>query len=63
MNILKLLLLVVAASFAIAACDNNDGIAEKAGKALDDTVTDAGNAIEDACEDVKDAVGAKDKNC
>jgi len=26
-------------------------------------VTDAGNAVEDACEDVKEGVEAEDKDC
>ena len=48
--------------FLAAACDNK-GPAEKAGEAIDDAVTDMGNAVEDACEDVKENTGAKDKNC
>ncbi len=70
MNIAKLLLLVALASFATAGCDGDDGMAEKAGKAIDKTggkigqaATNAGNAIEDACEDVKESAGAKDTNC
>lgn len=70
MNVPKLLLLAAVASFAIAACDSNDGMAEKAGQKLDNAgdsiekaATDAGNAIEDACEDVKKNAGAKDTNC
>lgn len=70
MTIPKLLLLVTIASFAIAACDTNDGMAEKAGEALDKTgaeidkaATDLGNAVEDACEDVKEGAGAKDTDC
>jgi len=70
MNISKLLLLAAVASFAIAACDSNDGMAEKAGEAIDNTgkkieqaATDAGNAIEDACEDIKKGVDAKDTDC
>lgn len=70
MNILKLALLTVVASFVLVACDNDDGAAEKAGAALDnagekiaDAAKDAGNAVEDACEDVKKSAGAKDTNC
>lgn len=70
MNILKILLLTAAASFAIAGCDNDDGMAEKAGEAMDDAgdkiedaATDFGNAVEDACEDVKKGVDAEDKDC
>lgn len=66
----KLLLLAAVAAFAIAACDSDDGIAEKAGQKLDnagnsieEAATDAGNAIEDACEDVKKNADAKDTDC
>lgn len=47
--------------FTLAAC--SDGPAEDAGEELDKMVTDAGNAVEDACEDVKDAAKAKDTDC
>lgn len=48
--------------FALAACEQK-GPAEELGEKIDNAATDAGNAIEDACEDVKDAAGAKDKDC
>jgi predicted small secreted protein len=70
MNVAKLLLLTMVASFAIAGCDTNDGEAEDAGEAIDDAgdkigdaATDAGNAIEDACEDVKEGANADDTDC
>lgn len=47
--------------FTLAACGNND--AEDAGEEIDEIVTDVGNAVEDACEDVKENAGAKDKDC
>ena len=34
-----------------------------AGEELDEIVTDAGNAVEDAGEDVKEGVDAEDKDC
>lgn len=43
-------------SFALTAC-NNEGPAERMGREIDEAVTDAGNAIEDACED------ATGRNC
>ncbi len=46
---------------SIAAC--SDGPAEDAGEEFDKVVTDAGNAVEDACEDVKDAANADNKDC
>jgi predicted small secreted protein len=70
MNIARLLLLMMVASFAIVGCDTNDGGAENLGEAIDDAgdkiedaATDAGNAIEDACEDVKEGVDADDTDC
>lgn len=45
------LLALFTSSFALTAC-NNEGPAERAGREIDEAVTDAGNAIEDACEDV-----------
>lgn len=47
--------------FTLAAC--SDGPAEDAGEEFDQVVEDAGNAVEDACEDVKENVDAKDKDC
>ena len=70
MNIARLLLLMMVASFAIVGCDTNDGEAENLGEAIDDAgdkiddaANDAGNAIEDACEDVKEGVNADDTDC
>jgi hypothetical protein len=53
-------LMALTAMFALSACD---GKGEDAGEKVDEMVTDAGNAVEDACEDVKDAADAKDKDC
>ncbi|GAC16714.1 hypothetical protein [Aliiglaciecola lipolytica] len=55
------ILLIAGSVFAIAACEQ--GPAEDAGEKVDEMVTDAGNAIEDACEDVKEGVKAEDKDC
>ncbi len=54
-------LMVAAFAFSLAAC--GDGEAEDAGEELDEIVTDAGNAVEDACEDVKEGVDAEDDDC
>lgn len=53
---------LVLAAFLAAGCEN-DGPAEEAGEALDNAITDAGNAVEDACEDVKEGAGADDTDC
>lgn len=49
--------------FAVSACDSNDGAMEKAGEAIDQSATDAGNAVEDVCEKAKEGVNAKDTDC
>lgn len=54
-------LLVAGFAFSLAAC--GDGEAEDAGEELDEVVTDAGNAVEDTCEDVKEGMNAEDKDC
>lgn len=54
-------LLVAGFALSLAACDG--GEAEDAGEELDEIVTDAGNAVEDACEDVKEGVDAEDDDC
>jgi len=55
--------LMTALLFVISACDSNDGPLEKAGQSIDKAATDAGNKIEDTCEDAKKGLNAKDSNC
>ena len=47
----------------LAACDNNDGPAERAGERVDEVSTDVGNAVEDKCEEMKEGAGAEDADC
>ena len=64
MNKLKnigLIALLLGSLAGMTACSQND--AEDLGEKLDKTVTDTGNAIEDACEEVKEGVDAKDTDC
>lgn len=70
MHIAKLMLLLIVGSFALAGCDRDEGPAEEAGEAMDEageqleeTAENTGNAIEDACEDVKEGVDAEDTDC
>lgn len=58
---LSQVLLVVFSVAALSAC-GDDG-AEDAGEKVDEMMTDAGNAVEDACEDVKEGVEADDTDC
>jgi hypothetical protein len=59
----SLLKLLAAGTFALTLAACGDGEAENAGEELDEIVTDAGNAVEDACEDVKEGANAEDKDC
>ncbi|KXI28080.1 hypothetical protein [Paraglaciecola hydrolytica] len=64
MNKLKnlgLMALLLTSLAGMTACEDNN--AEELGEKLDKTVTDAGNAVEDACEEVKEGVDAKDTDC
>ena len=36
---------------------------ERAGEEIDNAANDAGNAIEDACEEAKEGMGADDTDC
>ena len=64
MNLSKLMLkALLVAGFAISLAACGDGEAENAGEKLDEVVTDAGNAVEDACEDAKEGMNAEDKDC
>ncbi|GGF54575.1 hypothetical protein [Alteromonas lipolytica] len=59
-DVLKMTLI---AAFACTVIACGDGEAEDAGEAIDQAVTDAGNAVEDACEDVKEGMKAEDTDC
>jgi predicted small secreted protein len=58
---LVMLSLVLSSVTFMSGC--NDNSAEEAGEKIDEVVTDAGNAVEDACEEVKESAGAKDSDC
>ena len=60
-NLLFRLMLIAGLAFSVVACGDND--AEEAGETIDEVVTDAGNKVEDLCEDVKDKTDAEDKDC
>lgn len=60
---LKTLMLMFAGAMTLAVAGCDEGPAEKAGKNIDEAVTDAGNAIEDKCEALKEKADAKDTDC
>jgi len=68
----RLLGLVIAAAFTLTLASgcNEEGPAERAGKAIDEAAEnvreageDLGNEIEDACEEIKQNAGAEDTDC
>lgn len=64
MNLSTLLLrslLVGSLALSVVACGDND--AEDVGEKIDEVVTDAGNKVEDVCEDVKKEADAEDTDC
>jgi|TARA_R110000796_G_scaffold68432_7_gene156748 NAD(P)H-hydrate repair Nnr-like enzyme with NAD(P)H-hydrate epimerase domain len=64
MKLLKLLTmasLMVFLTAGLSACSDNK--AENAGEKVDEMMQDAGNAVEDACEDVKEGMKAEDPDC
>lgn len=62
MKTLKALPLIMAvAALGLAGCE--DGPAESAGEKIDNTMTEMGNKVEDACEDAKEGMGAEDSDC
>ncbi|WP_250655583.1 hypothetical protein [Alkalimarinus coralli] len=54
------LMMVIGMAFTVVACD---GSAENAGERIDEAATDAGNTVEDLCEDAKEGMNAKDTDC
>lgn len=53
--------LIAMLALSVAACEDNN--AEEVGETIDEVVTDAGNKVEDVCEDVKEKADAEDKDC
>ncbi|NOU50601.1 hypothetical protein HG263_08605 [Pseudoalteromonas sp. JBTF-M23] len=63
MNNSKTLVQLFAAAALLALAGCSDGPAEDAGEKVDEMVTDTKNAIEDACEKVKETAKAENENC
>lgn len=55
-------LLLAMLTLGFVGCEKK-GPAERAGESIDEAAEDLGNKIEDACEDVKEGMGAKDDDC
>ena len=58
---LKAATIALFSALFIMGCEDNT--AEEAGERIDEAVTDAQNAVEDACEEVKEGVKAEETNC
>jgi hypothetical protein len=64
MNLLKklsIMILLGLTTIGMMACSDNK--AENTGEKVDEMMQDAGNAVEDACEDVKEGLKAEDPDC
>ena len=48
---------------AVTACDTNQGPMEEAGEKIDETATDMGNKVEDACEEAKEGMNPQENDC
>lgn len=60
-NLMSRFALVAMLALSVVACEDNN--AEDVGETIDEVVTDAGNKVEDICEDVKDKADAEDEDC
>lgn len=60
-NLMSRFALVAMLALSVVACEDNN--AEDVGETIDEVVTDAGNKVEDVCEDVKDKADAEDEDC
>jgi len=68
MDLMKRLFLMVFLVLPLAACDSNDGPAEKVGKNVDEATDSARDKLDDAADEIKDGVEdacekASDENC
>lgn len=59
---LALVLFAALLSIGIAGCEQETD-AEQIGETIDETIEDAGNAVEDACEEVKEGADVADTDC
>jgi hypothetical protein len=62
MPILRTIILLLTVTVFCVACEEK-GPMEKAGEKMDQAVQDAGNSVEDACENAKESMGVEDTDC
>jgi ElaB/YqjD/DUF883 family membrane-anchored ribosome-binding protein len=68
MNVLSRVFIVALLAIPLAACDSNDGAAEKLGENVDNALDETRDTLDDAADEVKDGVEdaceeVSDKNC
>lgn len=68
MNMLQRIFIVALLAVPLAACDSNDGPAEKMGEDVDKTLDNTRDKLDDAADEIKDGVEdacekASDENC
>lgn len=68
MNLLQRILIITMLAVPLAACDSNDGAAEKMGENVDKALDETRDTLDDAADEVKDGVEdaceeASDENC
>ncbi len=56
-------LLMIAGIMATSGCDVDEGGPEELGENIEETYSDVGNKVEDACEDTKEKLGTEDTDC
>ncbi|MCH1919110.1 hypothetical protein L9G15_06635 [Shewanella sp. A3A] len=59
--IIAAVVVILLSATLIGGEDNTS--AEDIGEKIDNTMTDAGNAVEDKCEELKEQMGSKETNC
>lgn len=68
MNLLQRVFIIALLAVPLAACDTNEGPAEKLGKDVDKALDETRDKLDDAADEIKDGIEdacekASDKNC
>ncbi|WP_331343843.1 hypothetical protein [Cellvibrio sp. UBA7661] len=68
MNYLTRVFIIALLAFPLAACDSNDGAAEKMGENVDEALDNTRDKLDDAADEIKDGIEdtceeVSDENC
>lgn len=68
MNLFHRVFIIALLAMPLAACDSNDGPAEKLGEDVDKALDETRDKLDDAADEIKDGIEdaceeASDKNC